>query len=281
MRNPQTWIVSLLYVGTFGSFIGYAFALPLVIKTTFPEFLAHHPFIATYLAGLGFLGALVGSLARPLGGWLADRIGGARVTLASFVGMAVFTGAAIVSVNDRSFAAFMLAYLAIFVLTGVGNGSAYRMIVAIHAALARREVAVQRTDGHATRLSYKRQAAAAIGIAGAVGAFGGFLMQLAFRQASLSVSAKLTAATTKGAAVTAPLLHAIKTSHNAALAAHDKVLLAADKAAGLHAKLAIALANAHWSTGALRVFLAAYLLLAALTWLMYLRPRAALAAEMV
>src|SRR5207253_7029045 len=81
----QTWIMSFLYIGTFGSFIGFSFALPLVIKNTFPEFLAGHPFIATYLAGLGFLGALIGSLARPLGGWLSDKVGGARVTLVVFV----------------------------------------------------------------------------------------------------------------------------------------------------------------------------------------------------
>ncbi|HWH95916.1 MAG TPA: MFS transporter, partial [Baekduia sp.] len=86
VRQPQTWIMSILYIGTFGSFIGYSFALPLVIKNTFPEFLGRHPFIATYLAGLGFVGALVGSLARPAGGWLSDRVGGARVTLAAFLG---------------------------------------------------------------------------------------------------------------------------------------------------------------------------------------------------
>ena len=83
--------MSILYIGTFGSFIGYSFALPLVIKNTFPEFLAQHSFIATYLAGLGFAGALVGSVSRPLGGWLSDKVGGARVTLACFAGMALFT----------------------------------------------------------------------------------------------------------------------------------------------------------------------------------------------
>ena len=90
-RHDQTWIMPILYIGTFGSLIGYSFALPLVIKNTFPEFLADHPFIATYLAGLGFVGALVGSIARPFGGWLSDRLGGARVTLAVLVGMSVFT----------------------------------------------------------------------------------------------------------------------------------------------------------------------------------------------
>src|SRR3954462_286100 len=95
LRHSQTWVMSILYIGTFGSFIGYSFAMPLVIKNTFPEFLGHHAFIATYLAGLGFLGALIGSVARPLGGWVADRAGGARVTLAVFLGMGAFTALAI------------------------------------------------------------------------------------------------------------------------------------------------------------------------------------------
>jgi MFS transporter, NNP family, nitrate/nitrite transporter len=109
LRNRQTWIMSLLYIGTFGSFIGYSFALPLVIKNTFPEFLGHHPFIANYLAGLAFIGALIGSLTRPLGGLLSDRVGGARVTLAVFLGMAVFTLVAVSGVETHSFTVFFLA----------------------------------------------------------------------------------------------------------------------------------------------------------------------------
>src|SRR5205085_3351531 len=101
LSNGQTWVMSFLYIGTFGSFIGFSFALPLVIKNTFPEFLGGHPFIATYLAGLGFVGALVGSLARPVGGWLSDKIGGSKVTLAVFIGMAAATAAAIAGVQDR------------------------------------------------------------------------------------------------------------------------------------------------------------------------------------
>src|SRR6185312_11591924 len=99
--EPHTWSLSFLYIGTFGSFIGYSFALPLVIKTSFPAFLAHHTFVATYLAGLGFLGALLGSLSRPLGGWLADRVSASKVTLAVFAGMAAFTGLAIAGVDEH------------------------------------------------------------------------------------------------------------------------------------------------------------------------------------
>src|SRR3954471_5134214 len=175
LRQPQTWIMSVLYIGTFGSFIGFSFVLPLVIKNTFPEFLAHHTFIATYLAGLGFVGALIGSVARPLGGWLSDRVGGAKVTLGVFLGMAVATGVAIAGVKSHSFPLFFGAFMGVFLLAGMGNGSTYRMIPAIFAALG------ERNEG--TRLDYKRQAAAVIGIAGAIGAFGGFLIQVVLRQA--------------------------------------------------------------------------------------------------
>ncbi|MGI8430093.1 MAG: MFS transporter [Solirubrobacteraceae bacterium] len=239
VRNPQTWIMSLLYIGTFGSFIGYSFALPLVIKNTFPEFLAHHAFIATYLAGLGFLGALVGSLARPLGGWLSDRTGGARVTLVSFLGMAVFTALAIDGVEHRSFTVFFGAFLVIFALSGIGNGSTYRMIPSIFAALGRKHAEANGIDPERTRFDFKRQAAAVIGIAGSIGAFGGFLIQLAFRQSSLHVAA----------------------------------LVKAEKLPA--AKVAVAHAHANWSVGALWVFLAAYLAAAGMTWFFYMRKRVA------
>ena len=81
VRHKHTWIMAWLYIGTFGSFIGYSAAFPLLLKTQFPE----------VTANLAFLGPLVGSIARPLGGKLADRIGGARVTFWNFVVMALAT----------------------------------------------------------------------------------------------------------------------------------------------------------------------------------------------
>jgi MFS transporter, NNP family, nitrate/nitrite transporter len=186
VKNRQTWVMSFLYIGTFGSFIGYSFSLPLVIKTTFPEFLIDHPFISTYLAGLGFVGALIGSLARPLGGWLADKVGGARVTLGVFIGAALFTGVAVTGVEDRNFAVFFASYLVIFLLVGAGNGSTYKMIPNIFAALGRREAARYRLEPKQVAVNSKQQAAAVIGIAGAIGAFGGFLIQVVLRQANLA-----------------------------------------------------------------------------------------------
>jgi NNP family nitrate/nitrite transporter-like MFS transporter len=239
MKDTQTWVVSFLYIGTFGSFIGFSFALPLVIKNTFPEFLAGHPFIATYLAGLGFLGALIGSVSRPLGGLLSDRIGGARVTLGVFVGMTVFTALAIVGVQDRSFPTFFASYMVIFLLAGMGNGSTYKMIPSIFAVVGRREAAEKGLDPAATAVDHKRRAAAVIGIAGAIGAFGGFLIQVVLRQASLGVS---------------ELVKAAKTPAE---------------------KVAVAAANSDWSVPALRVFLGSYVVFAAVTWFVYLRKRIA------
>ncbi|MDP2711821.1 MAG: MFS transporter [Solirubrobacteraceae bacterium] len=235
LKHGQTWIMSLLYIGTFGSFIGYAFALPLVMKNTFPEFLAAHPFIATYLAGLGFVGALIGSVSRPLGGWMSDKLGGARVTLAVFAGEAVFTLTAIWGVREHSFPIFFGSFMAIFLLAGMGNGSTYRMIPLIFTELGRKEAAQTGRDAKQTALDFKRQAAAVIGIAGAIGAFGGFLIQVVFRQASLGVSSAVNAAETPAE------------------------------------KVAVAQAMADWSIPALWVFLGAYVVFAAMTWFFYLR----------
>ena len=235
LSEPQTWIMSILYIGTFGSFIGYSFALPLVIRNTFPEFLADHPFIATYLAGLGFVGALVGSVARPAGGWLADRVGGARLTLGCFLGMTMATGLAIVGVEQHSFAVFFVAFMIIFALAGAGNGSTYRMIPSIFATLGRREAREKGLDETETKNDFKRRAAAVIGICGAVGAFGGFLIQVVLREASLPAAAAVKAALTPG-----------------------------DKAR-------VALEQADWAVPALWVFFASYFVFAGTTWFFYLR----------
>jgi len=236
LRYRQTWILSFLYIGTFGSFIGFSFALPLVIKNTFPEFLAAHPFIATYLGGLGFVGALIGSLSRPLGGWLADKVGGARVTLMVFIGMTLGTAVAIVGVERRSFPVFFGSYMLIFLLAGMGNGSTYKMIPSIFALLGREDAHARGYDLKDAAVEFKRRAAAVIGIAGSIGAFGGVLLQVVLRQSSLEVSSLVKAATTPA----------------------DKV--------------AVAAAHADWSVPALWVFLGSYVVFASVTWLVYMRP---------
>ena len=161
VRHRHTWFLSFLYIGTFGSFIGFSGAFPTLLATQFPA-------VALSVA---FLGALVGSLARPSGGMLADRIGGARVTIASYLVMALGTLGAIASLRGGTFWGFLLSFLLLFVATGVGNGSVYRMIPAVF------QVGAADADDAARR---RKAAAGCIGIAGAVGAFGGFLIPRGF-----------------------------------------------------------------------------------------------------
>jgi NNP family nitrate/nitrite transporter-like MFS transporter len=117
------------------------------------------------------------------------------------------------------------------------------MIPSIFAALGRTHAAETGADPGGTVVEFRRRAAAVIGIAGAIGAFGGVLIQVVLRQSSLHVSALVKAAKTPAA------------------------------------KVSVAAAHATWSVPALWVFLGSYLVLAAITWAVYLRnPRVAHAA---
>jgi MFS transporter, NNP family, nitrate/nitrite transporter len=171
-KRKHTWVMSVLYIGTFGSFIGYSAAFPLLIKTQFPDVKA---------TSFAFLGALVGSLSRPVGGWLSDKVGGAKVTAINFVVMGLGVLGVWQAVRAESFAAFLASFLLLFVTAGIGNGSTYRMIPAIFRAESVK--GVDRTDepAYAAALRAGRlEAAAVIGFAGAVGAFGGFLIARGF-----------------------------------------------------------------------------------------------------
>ena len=159
-KDRQTWVMALLYVGTFGSFIGYGAAMPLLMATQFPEVSGRY----------AFLGALVGSLVRPVGGLLADRWGGARITLATFVAMGVGVLGVVWSVGQHAFGPFLAAFMLLFTLAGIGNGSTYRMIPAIFRARAG-DTAVALT---------RARSAAALGVISAIGAYGGFLIPRSF-----------------------------------------------------------------------------------------------------
>ncbi|GAB3547246.1 NNP family nitrate/nitrite transporter-like MFS transporter [Actinopolyspora lacussalsi] len=172
-RNRHTWVVSLLYVGTFGSFIGYGFAFGLVLQNQFGS-------TPLQAASLTFLGPLLGSLARPLGGRLADLRGGARITSWTFGGLAAGTAVLLIASGVHSLPLFVTGFTVMFVLSGIGNGSTYKMIPTIFAEQAEREVTAGGDAGAAFRRA-QRVSGAVIGIAGAVGALGGVGINLAFR----------------------------------------------------------------------------------------------------
>ncbi|HEX4822287.1 MAG TPA: nitrate/nitrite transporter [Acidimicrobiales bacterium] len=180
-RDGHTWVMSFLYIGTFGSFIGFGFAFGQVLlvqfKGTFDT-----PVKAAYLT---FLGPLLGSLIRPIGGRLADRFSGSIVTLCTFAAMAASAGVVLYASKTASLALFIAGFVALFVFSGIGNGSTYKMIPAIFSAKARFAIE-EGADPFAEDRAARRLSRALIGIAGAVGAFGGVLVNLAFRQSFLS-----------------------------------------------------------------------------------------------
>ncbi|MCB2091857.1 MAG: MFS transporter [Alphaproteobacteria bacterium] len=148
-KHPHTWIMTVLYTMTFGSFIGFAAAFPLSIKVIFgfqhiigPDGVMTHnisnpngPSALMY----GWMGAFIGALIRPVGGWVSDRIGGSLVTqicsiimVASALGVAYYMKAAYNSPTpEEFFFPFFLLFLVLFTATGIGNGSTFRTIAII------------------------------------------------------------------------------------------------------------------------------------------------------
>jgi len=151
-KRKHMYLVTVLYIMSFGSFIGYSAAFPLLLKGQFPEINA---------VSLVFIGPLLGALGRPVGGYLADKFGGAKVSLID-IGVMILGIAAVlifISDNSRSFLGFFLSFLLLFASGGIANGSIFTMFPIIFGP---------------------KESAAAIGFASAIGAFGGFFIPQMF-----------------------------------------------------------------------------------------------------
>ena len=285
-KDPHTWVMSFLYIGTFGSFIGFGFAFGQVLSSQFPTHffglvnnlsnvpatktpisdalqhtgwfknpkgtmvwdLVHHKAVAikslagwtqqtvvnsstgkpvvqftdpathdtirvltaklnptsyngdpgasaaavkighkvdpVKIAYITFLGPLIGSLIRPIGGAFADRFGGAKTTFFNFVAMAAAASLVLVASYQKSLPLFLIGFIALFVFSGIGNGSTYKMIPSIFRSKAQLKVAAG-VDTDQADVDSRRLSGALIGIAGAIGAFGGLLVNIAFRQSFL------------------------------------------------------------------------------------------------
>ncbi len=147
-NNPHTWVMSVIYTMTFGSFIGFAASFPLAIKVIFgyqhimvDGVLTHDVVNANGPSALmyAWMGPFIGALIRPVGGWIADKMGGAKVTqICSFVmvgsalGVAYYMKAAYNSATpEEFFIPFFLLFLLLFAATGIGNGSTFRTIAIV------------------------------------------------------------------------------------------------------------------------------------------------------
>ncbi len=176
MKHPQQWRMSVLYTGTFGSFIGLAAGFPMLVNTLFPGVDA---------VQFAFIGPLLAALVRPIGGWLADQRGGAMISVWSFLVMAGATLLAIPFLpgtsGGGSVAGFMLMFLILFLAAGIGNGSTFRMIPILFRTLRERQVAGQDAAAlEQARRTAATEAAATLGFSSAVAAFGGFFIPIAY-----------------------------------------------------------------------------------------------------
>ncbi|MEZ5928701.1 MAG: MFS transporter [Parvularculaceae bacterium] len=183
--RTHNWIMCWLYTGTFGSFIGYSAAFPLLTKTQFPE---------VNVLQIAFLGPLVGALSRSFTGWIADKFGGARVTLAVFMMMMAGTAGVLYFLANKddsgAFIGFFVSFIVLFFATGVGNASTFQMIPAI----MRKEIdRLEPQMSSAERLRQAEKESAAItGFTSAIAAYGAFFIPKSF---GMSIAATGSAAT--------------------------------------------------------------------------------------
>ncbi len=171
-KRKHNWLMCWLYLGTFGSFIGYSAGFPLLIRSQFPDINALQ---------YAWLGPLVGALIRPVGGWFADKLGGARVTFWNFIVMALAVGGVLYFLpsgpSGGSFPGFFAMFMLLFLTTGIGNGSTFRMIPIIF--LTERARASEGKNPAAKEQAIKdanKEAAAVLGFSSAIGAYGGFFI---------------------------------------------------------------------------------------------------------
>jgi MFS transporter, NNP family, nitrate/nitrite transporter len=175
-KRKHNWIMCWLYLGTFGSFIGYSAGFPLLIKSQFPQINA---------LSYAWLGPLVGALIRPLGGWLSDKLGGAQVTFWNFIAMAFGVMGVLYFLPHGglggNFYGFLATFMVLFTTAGIGNGSTFRMIPVIFMNERQREAAGKgkAAEEQAVRDANK-EAAAVLGFSSAMGAYGGFYIPMSY-----------------------------------------------------------------------------------------------------
>jgi MFS transporter, NNP family, nitrate/nitrite transporter len=171
-KRKHNWLMCWLYLGTFGSFIGYSAGFPLLMKSQFPDV---NPL------QFAFLGPLVGALSRVAGGWVSDKLGGAVVTFWTFIAMI----AAVVGVifflphagTSGNFWGFFWMFMMLFAGTGVGNASTFRMIPVIFLTERQRAAAGKGAPAQAQAIpEANKEAAAVLGFSSAVAAYGAFFI---------------------------------------------------------------------------------------------------------
>jgi NNP family nitrate/nitrite transporter-like MFS transporter len=175
-QRKHAWILAWLYTGTFGSFIGFAAAFPQLLSTLYPTSAAKH---------WAFAGPLLGALVRPLGGWLSDRFGGAKVTfwnfavmLAAAIGILAFLPA---GAESSTLPWFFASFMLLFLTTGIGNGSVFHVVPTVFLKL-HAQTAVGKDKATQARAAAEGQieASVALGFTAGIAAFGLFFIPAVF-----------------------------------------------------------------------------------------------------
>jgi NNP family nitrate/nitrite transporter-like MFS transporter len=171
-RRKHAWLLAWLYTGTFGSFIGFAAAFPILLSALFPE---------SGTAKWAFFGPLLGALVRPFGGWLSDRLGGARVTFWNFAVMLAAAIAALMFLPSGSggneVAWFFAAFMVVFITTGIGNGSVFRVVPTVFLTLHQRRAEGKDQAAQDAEISAGEiEASVALGFTASVAALGLFFI---------------------------------------------------------------------------------------------------------
>jgi MFS transporter, NNP family, nitrate/nitrite transporter len=174
LKNGHLWLLGMLYLATFGSFIGFSAGFAMLAKTQFP---------AVDIIRLAFFGPFLGALARSAGGMLSDRLGGVRVTLINFSLMAIFTLALFVTLpgsGEGNFTGFYLIFMGLFLTAGLGSGSTFQMIAVIFRQLTLDRILKRGGSLEQAQSTAVTDTAAALGFISAIGALGGFFIPKAF-----------------------------------------------------------------------------------------------------
>ncbi|MGS2806097.1 nitrate/nitrite transporter [Nocardia sp. MW-W600-9] len=199
LRVPQSWAIAFLYIGTFGSFIGYSFAFGQILQISFKAGGDTAAQAAVHAASIAFIGPLLGSLSRPYGGKMADRLGGSKVALGTFGAMmaAALIVIAASSMADRNngvasgatMTFLVIGFIALFVLSGFGNGAVTKIIPSVFEAKSK-SLPVSRVEQAAWS---QNTAGALIGFVGAIGALGGVGINMVLRSSYASTASATTA----------------------------------------------------------------------------------------
>ena len=193
LRFKHSWVMSFLYIGTFGSFIGFSFAFGQVLQINYLAGGDSAAQASLHAAQIAFIGPLLGSISRPVGGKISDRIGGGKVTLYTFIAMIFAAGILVAAgmIDDGTtgaatggqMTAYVTGFILLFILSGLGNGSTYKMIPSIFEAKAAGRDDWSRDEKAAWSRS---MSGALIGFAGAIGALGGVFINVVLRASYVS-----------------------------------------------------------------------------------------------